>query len=291
MNPIAHRASRALPALLLVLTAVLAAQGRAADEAVAKPKSNALRDSFGGCVRAGAAAITPGRGNCTARGTSGGVTAASAARGQAAAAATPPPLLPPPPPMLPEPPLVSTEALADDAEPLLSSPDSTLDSSARPLEWQKEPSAPEPLLTGPAMEAAATASGSAAAGPDAAGQSGMTGAEVVFEFASATLPPEAQVELDALAAAIRAFPVRGLRVIGHADRSGRALRHQRLSQQRADAVKAYLVARGIPAAIIVAEGRGAAEPRTQPRNCECLEPAQRAACLQPDRRAEVKVLR
>ena len=47
---------------------------------------------------------------------------------------------------------------------------------------------------------------------------------------------------------------------GHADRSGSAQYNQRLSQRRADAVAAELVARGVPRNIIMVSAYGESRP-------------------------------
>ena len=47
---------------------------------------------------------------------------------------------------------------------------------------------------------------------------------------------------------------------GHADRSGPVAYNQRLSERRADAVKARLIREGIPAGQIVTIGRGETQP-------------------------------
>ncbi|MDP3224246.1 MAG: OmpA family protein, partial [Rubrivivax sp.] len=75
------------------------------------------------------------------------------------------------------------------------------------------------------------------------------------------------------------------------DRLGSAAYNERLSVERAEAVKAHLVsAGGLDSSKINVVGRGESTPVTQARDC----PGQRAtpkliACLQPDRRVEVEV--
>ena len=56
-------------------------------------------------------------------------------------------------------------------------------------------------------------------------------------------------------------PNLGAAVIGYSDNSGTDAANQKLSAQRADAVKSYLVTRhGIDPARITTEGRGSADP-------------------------------
>lgn len=94
--------------------------------------------------------------------------------------------------------------------------------------------------------------------------------------------------LDALAAELRQrSDVVGFNVVGHTDRLGSEAYNQRLSQQRADTVRAYLQGQGVEAPI-TAEGRGEREPLSQ----GCVGERATAAlkqCLQPDRRVLIEV--
>jgi len=66
---------------------------------------------------------------------------------------------------------------------------------------------------------------------------------VHFEFGSADLTPEARELLDRLGAALQSSQLRDFRfrVVGHTDAIGREDSNLKLSRERADAVKAYLV--------------------------------------------------
>jgi OOP family OmpA-OmpF porin len=79
-------------------------------------------------------------------------------------------------------------------------------------------------------------------------------------------------------------------VTGYTDRIGSDAYNQRLSEQRADAVKAYLVQTGgIDATKILADGKGKANPVTKPGECGEKRSPATVACLQPDRRVEIEV--
>lgn len=103
------------------------------------------------------------------------------------------------------------------------------------------------------------------------------------------LLPQGRAELDALATRLTAAyaSVERTDLVGHTDRLGSEAYNVRLSQQRADTVKAYLEARGVTAPI-TATGRGEAEPL---KDCAGGDVATRALteCLQPNRRVEVTI--
>ena len=83
---------------------------------------------------------------------------------------------------------------------------------------------------------------------------------VVFRPNSARLPPGAIAELNAVAAGMRGMPGARWEISGHTSRMGNPARNVRLSQQRALAVKRYLVRRGVAAASLVSVGYGSAHP-------------------------------
>ena len=80
-------------------------------------------------------------------------------------------------------------------------------------------------------------------------------------------------------------------VEGHTDRLGSSAYNQRLSTQRAEAVKAYLVSSGgIPGTKVSAIGKGKTMPVTKAADCAGSKPTPKLiACLQPDRRVVVEV--
>jgi outer membrane protein OmpA-like peptidoglycan-associated protein len=85
---------------------------------------------------------------------------------------------------------------------------------------------------------------------------------VTFEPGSARLGSGSYVELDSVAKALLANPTLRVEIAGHTDDSGAPADNQRLSTLRAEAVRNYLVAKGVPFQQMVARGYGSTMPRT-----------------------------
>lgn len=79
---------------------------------------------------------------------------------------------------------------------------------------------------------------------------------VLFEQATATLLPTSHAALDKLAAELLGRPQVRLRIVGHTDRLGESDKNQVLSEQRAAAVKAYLVKAGVAPERLTTAGYG-----------------------------------
>lgn len=83
---------------------------------------------------------------------------------------------------------------------------------------------------------------------------------IFFDFDKADLKPESEVELTEVLRLLRENPRWRVEVEGHTDSVGSAAYNQILSQKRAEAVRGYLIQRGIPASRITARGYGATRP-------------------------------
>jgi len=108
---------------------------------------------------------------------------------------------------------------------------------------------------------------------------------VLFDFDQAVLRPGETPKLDELTAKLKGRAYDGVSVVGHADQIGTDSYNQQLSGQRADAVRAYLVGKGVDAGSIRTEARGEREAVTG-EACK-NQGRKRIECLQPDRRVEV----
>ncbi|MES2535525.1 MAG: OmpA family protein [Pseudomonadota bacterium] len=107
----------------------------------------------------------------------------------------------------------------------------------------------------------------------------------LFAFDSATLRMP-QPKLDAIADALSGSSGSdNLTITGYTDRLGSDQYNQKLSQERADAVKAYLAGKGINASRMNAQGKGESNPVVQ---CSQKNRAALIQCLEPNRRVEVE---
>jgi OmpA-OmpF porin, OOP family len=111
----------------------------------------------------------------------------------------------------------------------------------------------------------------------------------LFEFNKATLTDEAKKKLDAevIAKLKDVGDVRYINVNGHADRLGSVQYNQQLSEKRAEAVRAYLVSKGVDASKVETFGFGKTTPVKS-----CPDQKNRSSlieCLAPNRRVEVEI--
>ncbi|MGF6574149.1 OmpA-OmpF porin, OOP family [Paraburkholderia fungorum] len=83
---------------------------------------------------------------------------------------------------------------------------------------------------------------------------------IEFETGSATLTPQGRAILDQMAAVLVKMTTKTVEIIGHTDNAGNRQSNIALSQARADAVKGYLVARGITPTQLTTTGVGPDQP-------------------------------
>jgi len=111
----------------------------------------------------------------------------------------------------------------------------------------------------------------------------------LFDFDSAVLRADNIPALDALAKQLTSKNYQKVDIVGHADRMGPGKYNQKLSEQRAEAVRDYLLTRGLDATKVSAIGVGATEPLTG-KECRGLLGKPLVYCLQRDRYTEITVL-
>lgn len=83
---------------------------------------------------------------------------------------------------------------------------------------------------------------------------------ILFAVNSSNLQPEARANLRSLANSLQEYSNTELTIVGHTDSSGRDEYNMTLSQQRADAARAYLLEQGVSPSRITTIGKGEMEP-------------------------------
>ena len=91
---------------------------------------------------------------------------------------------------------------------------------------------------------------------------------VNFETGKAALTPESQTILTGVAESLVANEEIKVQVSGHTDNTGGRALNQRLSRQRAESVRQYLIERGVAADRLTAVGYGPDKPVASNRTAE-----------------------
>ena len=142
----------------------------------------------------------------------------------------------------------------------------------------------------PAPAPRATPAPAPAPAPAAGVQKITLASKALFDFDKAVLKPEGKAAIDSeiiskLAGVQRLELVL---VTGHTDRIGTQAYNQKLSERRADAVRDYLVSKGIARDKIETLGMGKTQP-VPGVTCNMTAMKELIACLAPNRRVEVEV--
>lgn len=125
--------------------------------------------------------------------------------------------------------------------------------------------APETLQGGkcvaPAMApAAAPAAPAPAPAPAPVSEKVSFAADAFFDFDKSVLKPEGKAKLDDLTSKIKDMNLEVAIAVGHTDSVGTDAYNQKLSIRRAEAVKAYMVSKGIEVNRVYTEGKGEKQP-------------------------------
>jgi OOP family OmpA-OmpF porin len=121
----------------------------------------------------------------------------------------------------------------------------------------------------PAVAATPTPPPPAAVPPAPPAASKVTfAADAFFDFDKSVLKPEGRAKLDDLVSKIRDVNLEVIIAVGHTDSIGSDAYNQKLSVRRAEAVKAYLVSKGIERNRVYTEGKGEKQPVADNRTKE-----------------------
>jgi len=106
-------------------------------------------------------------------------------------------------------------------------------------------------------------------------------ADAFFDFDKAVLKPEGKAKLDDLSSKLGGINLEVIIAVGHTDSVGTDEYNQKLSVRRSEAVKAYLVSKGIEANRVYTEGKGEKQP---------VDDNKTAAGRAKNRRVEIEVV-
>lgn len=127
------------------------------------------------------------------------------------------------------------------------------------------------------------------AAPEVVSKTFSLNSDVTFAFGKANLKPQAQATLDSIYGEMSQVKSAKVAVAGYTDRIGSDAFNVKLSQERADSVANYFVAKGVAADAISATGYGKANPVTGATCNQVKGRKALIACLAPDRRVEIAV--
>ena len=111
-----------------------------------------------------------------------------------------------------------------------------------------------------AAPAPAPAPAPAASAPAVAATKVTYAADAFFDFDKSVLKPEGKAKLDDLVSKVKGINLEVIIAVGHTDSVGSDAYNQKLSVRRSEAVKAYLVSKGIEKNRVYTEGKGEKQP-------------------------------
>ena len=125
--------------------------------------------------------------------------------------------------------------------------------------------APAPAAAAPAP---APAPAPAVAAPATVATKVTYAADAFFDFNKSVVKPDGKAKLDDLVGKIKGINLEVIIAVGHTDSVGSDAYNQKLSVARSEAVKAYLVSKGIEKNRVYTEGKGEKQPVADNRTAE-----------------------
>lgn len=129
------------------------------------------------------------------------------------------------------------------------------------------PPAPAPAPVAAPAPAPAAAPAPAPVAPPAATKVTYA-ADAFFDFDKSVIKPEGKAKLDDLIGKIKDINLEVIIAVGHTDSVGSDTYNQKLSVRRSEAVKAYLVSKGIEKNRVYTEGKGEKQPVADNKTAE-----------------------
>ncbi|HEY9239430.1 MAG TPA: OmpA family protein, partial [Burkholderiaceae bacterium] len=93
-------------------------------------------------------------------------------------------------------------------------------------------------------------------------------ADAFFDFDKSVLKPEGKAKLDDLVSKMGGINLEVIIAVGHTDSVGSDAYNQRLSIRRSEAVKSYLVTKGVEKNRVYTEGKGEKQPVADNKTAE-----------------------
>jgi outer membrane protein OmpA-like peptidoglycan-associated protein len=115
-------------------------------------------------------------------------------------------------------------------------------------------------------------------------------AGALFPLSSSNIKPSGHEKLDEFVEHLKGMQFETVHIVGHTDPTGPKAMNERLSKRRAEAVKDYLVSKGIDPKRIKTAGKGGSEPLPKTKDCDALPRTEKIICYAPDRRVEIDVV-
>ena len=130
------------------------------------------------------------------------------------------------------------------------------------------PAMAAPAAAPVAPPVAAAPAAAAPAAPVVAATKVTYAADAFFDFNKSVIKPEGKAKLDDLIGKIQGINLEVIIAVGHTDSVGSDAYNQKLSVRRSEAVKAYLVSKGIEKNRVYTEGKGEKQPVADNKTAE-----------------------